>query len=114
MSASAPDWNREDWTDEAFEAPLDAGALVVDDPGAGPLALSLVAMGLVILAFAIPVLGSIPPLYIAGLALRRLANLPAPERRRVPLHLRMRVRRRAMSAAGFASLFAVLWLVYLF
>lgn len=105
--------NAEALSDEAFEAPLSDRAVVVEDPGAVPLLLSLVAMILVVVAFLVPVAGSLFPLYVAGSALKRLARLEPHERRRVPLHIRKRVRRRSMSAAGFGTLFAVLWLAYL-
>lgn len=104
----------EAWSDECFASPLDDEPGLDADPGAPALTWSLVAMCLVLLAVVLPVIGSVPPLLAAGRAMRKLALLSPSERRRVPLYLRTRVRRRALASAGFSGLFAVLWVSYLF
>ncbi|MCO4744247.1 MAG: hypothetical protein KC912_05625 [Proteobacteria bacterium] len=106
--------NAEAWTDDAFDAPLAESPVLPGDPARLPLALSLASMVTVLLAFVLPFFGSWLALTVAGLSLSRLARLDPEVRRTIPLHLRRRVRRRAMSAAGFATLFAVLWAFYLF
>jgi hypothetical protein len=106
--------NAEAWTDDAFEAPLAESPVLPGDPARVPLALSLASMVLVLLAFVLPFIGSWLALTVAGMSLSRLARMPPEIRRGIPMHLRHRVRLRAMSAAGFATLFAVLWGVYLF